>query len=261
MSAYSNILLNSVDLTALAGVTLEKIQYFKRAKRNVIRKKLARAHGSKLISADYAEKEILLEGVIAGTTKASFEANRDSFFRYLQPVEVVFRVPQSGGTRDYTGTVDDVDWQEDPMGGFGRFIVRFVCSSPFGLDSSLTTALNSTGNTTTPVTKTFAPAIDGSIACKSIITVTLSALTGGTNKAVRVTDTATGNYIQVSRTWTATDVLIADASAMTVKVNGTSVDFSGNLLELDPGTTQLTYSDTLTTRTWALKLEYKKRYQ
>ncbi len=258
---WSSVLFNSQDLTTIAGVNIEKVQFHNRGRRKSARKKLARTHGSKLITALYDEKEIFIKGVINGTSKSAFEQNRDTFFRYLDPVEATLRVPQAGGNRDYVATVDDVSWDEDPMGGFGKFTVRFVCSKPFGLDTSLTTAFNATGKTTATFTQTFAPAIGGSIECLAIITVTLSAVSGGTSKYIKITDPATSRYIQIARTWSAADVLIVDASLNTVKVNGTSVDFTGNLLKLRVGSTQLQYDDNFTTsRTVAMKLEYKKRY-
>lgn len=255
---YSSVLFNSQDLTTLAGVQINEVNFEKRPNRTVTRKQLALADNQKVVRTLYAERTIIISGILTGSTQDIFNTNRDSLMRYLQPQEATLRLSQSGANRDYTATVDEVSWTEEPIGGFGLFEITFICSTAYGQDTANTTALN-TIMSGSSFTSTFLP-ISGQYTVEPVITITLGTITGGTNKFIQITNPTSGKLIKVTRTWANGDVLVIDVAAKTVKVNGTAVDFTGVLPTWEVGDTQLAYSDTLTTRSVTVNMAYKKRY-
>lgn len=260
MASWADVLFNSQDLTELAGVKIHSIDHHKRPKRNTDYKKLARVHGRKLVNTEYAERIIEIGGMITAADRATYETRRDTLLRYLEPVEATLRIPQSSGNRDYIATVEDINYPELPSGGLAFFVVKFVCADPpFGMDTSNTTPIS--GHTFTTFTSTVNfPEIGGSVPARPIITVTLSAVTGPTSKFIKLTNPGSAKFIKVTRTWAASDILIVDNDAQTVKVNGAAVDFTGGFIDFEPDDTQLTYEDDFTTRTVTIGIVYKKRW-
>lgn len=95
-----------------------------------------------------------------------------------------------------------------------------------------------------------------------IYTYTLTAVTGGTAKTVLLGNANTGQQISITRTWANSDVLTVDTTpnAISVKVNGVSVPFTGALPVFAPGAQTLDYSDNFTTRTFTISVVYYQRF-
>jgi hypothetical protein len=258
---WQNVFFNAVDLAALAGVSITKVQFHNRPKRATNRKKLARADGSRLINSEYDTKVITVEGVIRGDTKPLFEQNRDMFFKYIEPTEATFSVQQGGETRNYQASVDETSWTQEPLGSFGIFAVGFVCSYPFSESTGYITALNSTGNTLFSFSKTFNAPILGSYKCQPVISITVtSASTANVSDSITITDPLSGKSMTLTRVWAAGDIAILDSSAHSVTVNGVTTDFTGVFIELAPGSNYINYEDTFSiSRSVGLRVEYKKR--
>lgn len=257
--AWAGVLFNSVDLTTLPGFEIFKIDHHKRPVRVSNWQKLARSDGKKLVNSEYSERVITISGVLRGTSRANYEANRDNLFLYLEPQEATLRIPQSGGNRDYTATVDDIDYSDEPQGGLAPIVLKFVCSNPpYGRDTSTTTSVN-TRFTGSSKANTFV-AVGGSKPALPVLTVTLNSGSGLTSKYIQLTNSTTGKLIKVTRTWVAGDVLVIDCENKTVKVNGAAVDYTGVFPSWNPTDTQLQYDDTLTTRDVTLTMVYKRRW-
>jgi len=257
--AWSGVLFNGTDLSTLPGVEIINIDHHKRPGRNNKWQKLARADGKKLTVSDYDERLILISSILRGTSRANYEVNRDNLFLFLNAIEAVLRIPQSGGNRDYICTVDEIDYKDDPVGGLSEVLIKFVASNPpFGKDTSNTTATNSQF-TGASKTDTFVR-IGGSIDALPVITITLNSGTGLTSKYIEVGNPASGKAIRVTRTWVAADILVVDCENKTVKVNGVAVDYTGVFPSWTPNDTQLEYEDNLTTRNVTMNMVYKKRW-
>ncbi len=253
-----NILFNSVDLTGLTNTYFNRIDHHARPKRNIAAAKIARYDGNQLIHQEYAEKEIVVEGYIAAADRATYETNRDTLLLDLQAQEATLRISQAGANRDYTATAADIIFSETD-GGLGFFSIKFLCNYPFGQDASATTDLNASSNTAATVSPTFT-AIGGSYKAQPTITVEVSAVTGGSAKYIKLTNPTTGQYIQITRTWSANDTLVVNVAARTVTVEGVAVDYTGVFPDFDTTDTTLQYDDDFTTRTVAITMTHKKRY-
>lgn len=260
MQGWKPVIFNGVDLSELAGVTITEINHHKRPIRSMVRRKLARADGSKLVQGEYGDRMITMAGVVTGTSRANYEANRDTLFRYLNELEATLRLSQAGANRDYVCSVDDIDFTEKPTGGFAPFVIKFIVGNPpFGVDATSSTVMAAKTVTGSSGTHGFTP-FGGSADWLPVFTVTMSALSGGTGKYVRITNPATGKYIQLTRNWSALDVLVVDCEAKTCRVNGALMDFQGVFPSFGPDDGSVTYSDTLTTRSITIAITGKRRY-
>lgn len=259
---WRNIFLNNVDLTTLPGVQITKLDASRRADRVVMRKKLARADGLRTVDTQYAGKPITIAGVVKGSTRGEFEDNLVNLMKYLEPANATLEIPQGDEQRKYDSvTVDDVSWSDDQMGSFALFTCNIVSSKPYGESVGYITAVNSTGITVTPSTKTFTNSIQGSFDVDPLISFTLTSYSSANSlDYVKITNPATGQYIKVSRAWLAGDILVIDCNAKTVLVNGATVDYSGVFPTFSPGQMYVKVEDSFTvSRSSGIRVEYKKR--
>lgn len=86
--------------------------------------------------------------------------------------------------------------------------------------------------------KLMQPAVGGTIYARPVITITFPAAGGspfGTTELwVSNESLSPSPTIHVAASFAASDVLVIDCAAMTVKLNGVEVDFSGQFITLDP---------------------------
>lgn len=260
MAILQNIFFDNFNLTSLPDIVFTRVEYYRRPKLEVQRYKLARRDGSKLVNAEFGALEINLIGNIQSNLgRRGFEAARDQLMYRTLGQEKVLGAYINGRYRNFVCTVDDVMLSE-VNGGYAAFNIKFTCSKPFGEDAETTTVLSNAGNTGTSSTKTFVAAISGTYKAEPILTCIVQAVTGGTSKYIRLGNPATGKYIKVTRTWANGDTLVIDVANKTCKVNGTDVDYAGVFPTWEVGHDQLHYEDSLTSRTVALSVTYKKRY-
>lgn len=252
---------NDHDLSTItsgtASVTITRRDPHSLPKRELDAVKLARADGQKLVNAQYAEREIMIEGVISGGSRNDLEAVRDTILSYISAEEARLEFEQAGALRRYYCTMQDAIFS-NTEGGMTNFSLKFVASDPYGYDAASTTLSGLTGNiTATPTTKT--TTFSGSGTQLPTITVTVTAVTGGTNATLSISNPATGQQIQVNRNWASSDVLVINAVTRATTVNGVAVAYTGSFPEWSPGAASIIYSDTFTTRTATLGATYTIR--
>lgn len=220
---------------------------------------IADANGSSIPSVNYPSKRIPFAGAIKGSTQDDLDTRIDAFKGFFTGKDKNLDVDYGGTTRRYIATVNALSIKREQKALFATFTGEFICTKPFGVETSAT-VITSTLNYTS-ATKNLTPTIGGSAPYQyPIFTITLDALTG------------TGDYIQISNDnngqeillyglgLVAGDVIVIDCYARTVTVNGTLVDYAGVFLELEPGANSLTYTDGFTTRTVDIVANYYKRY-
>ncbi len=218
---------------------------------------IASANKSATTSAYFTVKPVTIDIEIGADTREILDLRIDSLKQILQDEEATLLTSQNGTDRSYTATLSGFNIQ-DSKGGWAAIELVFTCADPYGYATSSTTLASST---TTGSTRTNNFLVLGSAKWQlPVTTITLTALTGGTSKAITVDNPATGQSIVISRTFTAGDVIVIDSKQRKVTVNGTEVAFTGAFPEYNPGAGQLNYSDTLTTRTVTIATTYVKRY-
>lgn len=242
---------------------LEYIQFTNRLthsipKRRVNSKSLANTDGGKLVSADFDQREIIIEGVIIAPDRSLAELARDELMLYLIPKEKSLKIDQGGFERVYTATMQNVTFSE-AKGGYIPFSINFLCSDPFGYREQATAIAMGAAITAFYGEKTFN--ILGNYKALPVITLTLSSLSGATGASITLTSADNGQSISITRDWSNSDVIEIDSFNKTLKVNDTEVDYIGKFLEFDPGTSRkLVYEDTFTGRSITIQFSYTKRY-
>lgn len=249
---------NGTDLATITGLTVLATNAYNPAKRDVKMGDLALTDKSTVRTAHYAKKIIVVRVGIARATRDLAEQSFDSLMRILQGVEKELWIKQSGDYRKYTCTYLDTVFRVEG-GAYLEMDLFFGTSDHFGYDVAPTLLLQVTNFTSG--SKTDILDIGGSAPWQApTITITYSAVSGGTNATVAVGNGGTGQRLTITSTWVAGDVLEIDALARTVKVNGALVDADGAIPQWAPGVGYLTYSDTFTARTFSNTMRYYKRY-
>lgn len=221
---------------------------------------IAHANRTAIPFIEYPSKTFNLTGQIVGSTIADLDALIDTFNSYLLSQDANLDIGYGTGTRRYIATMGPVAFVRPNGLIAASFTLPVICTSPFGMNTSSTTAVTATGRTSANYDDTYT--FLGTAPYQApIITVTLTALTGGTAKPISISNNNSGETITVTRDWTAADVLQIDSANSVVTVNGTEVDFTGAFPVFIPGSGSIGYSDSLTTRTFNYDVSYTVRYQ
>jgi len=222
---------------------------------------VANSNHSSMGDLDSASKTIPVAGAIKGSSQSDPDARIDAFKGYLNGKDKNLDINYNGVTRRYTATAPSSGIKIKRNGAllYATFTVQFLCSDPYGRETTLTSIMNQANYTSSSYTAT--PTIGGSAPYQlPIFTLTLDALTG------------TGDYLQISNNsnnqaillfglgLAAGDVVVIDCEKREVTINGDLVDYSGVFLELPPGAASISYTDGFTTRQVDIVGGYYKRY-
>lgn len=248
------VFFDGFELTSVSGLTVLATNPYIPPKRKLSIHDLVRTHKSKVSSAFYNERAISVKVGITRANRELLETSIDSLMGMLHGLEKELIMPQGGAMRKYYASfLDTIVHLEG--GSYIEMSLIFTCADRFGYDLQATLALVIT-YTPSAVINFF-----GSAPFQApVITISYSAITGGTAKDVVVGNGVSGQQVTITRTWTAGDVLEIDSYNKTVKVNSVEVAFSGAIPEWSSGQGAFTYSDTLTTRTLTGSVVYYKRY-
>jgi hypothetical protein len=227
--------------------------------RNLNQLSLARAHGSKLTAAYFGNKVVRITGRILGSSPINCDSLVDAFRLAITGIEANLDIDFNGSTRRYVATVGQTTITRPTSANFAQFDVEFNCSQPFGFDTASGSLLGATVLTTTGVNT--AVTLGGTAPDQvPIITLLVNSGTGLATKAVTITNALTGVGITVTRTWAAADSLEIDCAALTVKVNGAIVNYTGAFPSWAVGAGNIRYADGFTTRNVSLSAVYTKRW-
>src|SRR3990172_1162676 len=92
---------------------VEYVQFTKRLShsiptRAVNSKSLANDDGGKMVSADFNQREIIIDGTIIAPNRPAAELARDNLMQYLTPKEKPLKIDQGGFERVYTATMQNI---------------------------------------------------------------------------------------------------------------------------------------------------------
>lgn len=219
----------------------------------------ADANSSVISSVNYPSKKVGIAGSIHGSSSADLDDRIDTFKGYFIGKDQNLDINYGSGTRRYIATVNTISVQRSQKGFYATFEIEFICSQPFGVDTSSTNLINQSNRTTASYTAT--PTIAGNAPYQlPVFTITVDALTG-TGDYIQISNDNNGQAIEVYGLGiTAGDVIEIDCFNRTVKLNGIEVDYYGSFLELPPGASSITYADGFTTRTVDILATYYKRW-
>lgn len=217
---------------------------------------LANSNGSKITYVNYPSKPITITGQVNGINTADLDTLLDTFRGYFAKQDQNLDFDYAGGTRRYIATINSLDIKRPGGLQYANFTALFDCTQPFGQNINPTQALNIT-TARTSAAYTDAHTFLGTAPYQlPIITITYSAITGGTGQVVNFGNDSNGQQITVTRTWAAGDVLSIDVVQKTVTINGSLIDFTGAFPQFPPGAGSFSYSDSFTTRSFTINVVY-----
>jgi phage-related protein len=249
---------NGYDLaSSVPGLVVISTDPYRYPNRNLNVGPMANSNKSVSPSAFFTDKKIHVGIEIGQNTRELLDAAIDSLNTILQTREAALVLSFGSSTRQWTATLANVGIS-DVLGGHAVLDLEFECADPIGIDVAsntlFSTALTGSTSTTNFTVGGTAPYQ------KPIITITISALTGGSSKAVVVGNPANSQQVTITRSWTAGDILVIDSTTKKCTVNGVEVAYTGSIPEWAPGAGSMSYSDTLTTRTRTMVGVQNKRY-
>lgn len=249
---------NGYNLTTVPGLTVLATNPWMPARRKLALNILARSNKSKTNSAFYTERIITVRVCIQRNSRDAVEQAIDILMTNIQGLEKELWLAQSGTVRKYYCTYSGYAIQR-AGGAYWEADLQFTCSDNFGYDTSYTPII--TNRTTSTATAADQYNFTGSAPFQApIITVKLTAVTGGAPGTMTIGNSNTGQNISITRTWAVNDFVEIDSVAETVKVNGAIVAFTGAFPKFATGLGTISYADTFTTRTVVRNAYYYKRW-
>lgn len=217
---------------------------------------LAHANRSTIPHVNYPSRTVRISGKIIDTSVAGLEARLDTFKGYLRGTDKNLDIDFASTTRRYIATVNGSSIDQPGGLTYANFEVEFVCTEPFGRNTTSTKALD--GNARTSASYTDSHTFLGTAPYQlPVITIVLTAVTGGDDHLMFSND-ATGQAILIlGQTFVNGDTIVIDCEEKSVTLNGTEIDFLGAFPEFEPGvSTDFTYTDGFTTRTFNIDVDY-----
>lgn len=261
-ASFNNNNLNTYTPSAGVGFLINKIKHTDGPDAVYSLLAIANANRSDIPDLDSPSKTVAISGFIIGSSQADLDSRIDTFKGYFIGKNKNLDITYGSGVRRYIATVPKDRIKIDRPDGtkkWAPFTIEFVCTEPFGLDTTPTSLFSVAGHTSASYTAT--PTVGGNVEGQlPIFTITINSLTG-TGDYVQVSNDANNQALLIIGQGLANgDVLIIDCEQRIVTLNGDEIDYSGTFLELDPGTASITYSDGFTTRNVDIDAEYTKRW-
>lgn len=256
---YDGNNLQDYDPTTSVGIITNSIEHTDIPNKDITFYQLAHANSSTIPFINYPSKKVTIAGVVKGDDDDDLDERIDTFKGYFNGKDKNLDVEYAGSTRRYIATVNALSVKRHQKALYAEYAAEFICTQPFGRDTTPTVALSDTGRTDASYSDMYT-FLGNAPYQLPIVTITLTDLTGGTDASIQWGNGNNGQAIFVQRTWEVDDVLIIDCTEGSVKVNGVPVDFSGAFPEFPPGVQVMEYIDTLTTREFDIAVEYEKGY-
>lgn len=252
-----NVYFNGSNL-ALNGIFIQDIDINQVPIRAPENYRLARSHGSKLVSAFYTQKPISISGAFVNLTQSAFETTRDNLLTLLQATDAILYTDVAGVARQFLNVfVNEVTIAEF-AGGYAKLEINFIADDPFGYATGYTTLASPTISATP--TSTSVTAGGTALVQSPIYTLTLTSFTVSGNLQITLENTTTGESCTFNAAATAGDVLVFDSSTGVVTQNGAAVAFSGVIPTISPSATTIKYTDNASARSVAAVYKNLKRY-
>lgn len=234
----TNITFDSFDLQD-SNYHTRRVTHRKFPDRSIIIEPQTRRDGFRVVRTKYNKKSILVSGNITANTVAGLRTLLDDMKKNLRGTDKNLDIGYGGSTIRFKATVQKIDVPEDYYHlTFIPFEIEFLCH-PLG-EATSTTNHSDDDITSSPHNSSLT--ITGSESPLPVITLTVDAETSMT--VIKFKNIITNTEITITKAFSAADVLEIDCENLTVKVNGTEVDFTGIFPEFEPGVNNYTVTIT-----------------
>lgn len=244
---------NRLDL--VPGVDLYNHDFTTLPNRDIKIHKLARRSLSIITSSEYTQKSIPVYMDICSGTRRETEQTITFVKGLLQGQNAPLRVLESGFEVEYIATMNEFNVEWNSSHAYATIV--FTASDPIGISTTTLQPVSIVGSTTQSVSSTFT--VQGSFNAEPVISIVLTAVTGGTGGSINLVNAITQQGITITADFDDGDIIIVDSKQLVVTINGANVDFTGLFPIFPAGSQQLRYSDTFTTRTIDMSLTYEPR--
>lgn len=227
---------------------------------------LAHANKSVIPLINYPDKQIRITGSLIGTGISNVESLIDTFKGYFNGKDKNLDIGYAGGTRRYIATLNGLSIDQTFGLTSARFVAEFFCTQPFGVDTATSSLLSVNGRTAATYTDTLT--IDGTAPEQyPIITLVYTAITGGTDKTITISNDNAGQSLAIAGTFSSGDELTINSFDRTVIYDdGVLAPYelasvgAFPIINTYDGNPDFTYLDDFTTRTFDIDIDYSKRW-
>jgi phage-related protein len=222
---------------------------------------LARRDGSVKLYDRLEGRSILVEGTIVSDDPAALRASMDALKALLLVGERALRITEDGSYREWgSAELANINVSREAQAlTYAAFSAEFYSGDPFAIDGVTDTLVNQAAHTA--ATGAFAITAGGTYYAAPDITITLTAISP-TNSDVNIVvgNPATSQYLTLSETWAAGDVITIDTLNKKAYRNANLIDAEGQFPLWLPGSGTFEYSDTATSRTVAISATNQRKW-
>jgi len=246
---------NGNRIDTIPGVYLYFYDFTRLPQRQINIHKLARKSLSIVTSSEYTQKEIPVFLDICSGTRQDTEATVTEVKSVIQAQNGTLKVLQAGIEVQYTVTMNEFNIEWNANNAYVQIV--FLASSPIGTASNSESLFNITGITLPSGNQTFV--VEGSFLSEPTITVVINTVTGGSPGTINLINAVNNQGISVTSNFTAGSILEVNSRDYTVTLNGANLDYTGLFPTFAPGSQQVAYSDTFTTRSVDVSATYNQK--
>lgn len=211
------------------------------------------------VSRNEQSKKINIKGIIRTNDRTQLEDSLDTLNRYVKKLNVLLNVPLRNDRYEYRNTSYSNMVISNVKGGMAEIDIEFICTDPHSYATTLSIAKGTTNLTASNQSLTVD--FSGNTGQAPIITInSLAVEPETTDKSFTITNPTTSESVTVNRTYTDGEEIVFNFDTRQVTVDGIVVDYSGILFAVDPDVEALHITDSFTTRSYNIKIEYYKRF-
>lgn len=200
---------------------------------------IARQDGSKLISANYAAKEITISGMIKGTSQDDLDERLDTFKKAISGTRLYLDIVVNQKARRWIVATAAIQIGDPRLTYQITFIpytlTLMACDPPFGEDTTYSSVYS--GNDSTAGVFSVEPTFGGTAKPKPWIRYSIDP--AGSLETIVCKSERTNRQLEVSTAWANGDVLDIDCYNLEVKRNSQPIQFQGVFPEFELDTNEL----------------------
>ena len=251
---------NSYDLASVVpGLKIISTNPYRQADRKLSFSDVANANKGVTTSSYNKSKKLNLIVEISQNTRELLDDAIDALKKYVLPREKLLVLSQGSGTRQWTASYSNMSFS-DVYGGHATVDIEFIAADGVGVDVASTNLFSTSltgANSNTP----FVGQVGGTMEWQQpIITITLTAVSGGTGGTMIIGNPDNGMQATITGNFATGDVIVLDSRTKKVTLNGGEISYQGSVPEWALGAGSIDYVDNFTTRTRTMSGLYYKRY-
>lgn len=266
--SMTNLIANvdNIQLTTVPGLSVLATDPYRPPKRKLSLYNVARTNNAKVNEAWYTERVITVRVGISQPTRALLEYSIDMLYGLLQGLEKDLVISQSidlqgrPTVRRYNSTWSGVVPRVEG-GSYIELDLLFTCSDNFGYETAYTVLINETGVTLANTENTDSVTTTGSAPTQApLYRFKLNTFTGASSN-IQIFNSTSNQILTIARTnWAVNDLVIVDAQAKSVTVNGSDVVFTGTFPELLSGAATITLRNSFSAVNYDWSVVYYRRF-